>query len=588
MGAALVSTAACLGAVGWLGVASRPAAPRGARSLTARAWCGLVAVHDPKGVISDREPLVREACERVTHRGPDGDGYAGGPTWAMAHRRLAIMDPEKGVQPLERGAGAAVANGELYNFQDVLARLAKEHGSEAAAVPTGSDCEVLLPAWRLLGADGLCNALNGMFAFVLQDGNGKRMLAARDHCGIKPLYIGKSHGGEATWLASELKSLVGICDEAKEFPPGHYWTPEGGLQRWYLPAWDAEGFVPKTGTPAEFKAALERAVKAQLMSDVGIGLLLSGGVDSAIVGEIMAPLMREAGEPLRSFTVGQPDSPDITAARMISEHLGTEHHEYLFTSQEAFDALEKVVYHLETYEPELVRSAVPNFFLAKLVASHGCKTVLTGEGSDELTAGYLYFRDAPDAEALFEELRRIFWHLHNVNNQRSDRMSMAHGVEARVPFLCPDAIAAAMNIPAEDKVITPDRPEKAMLRKLWEGDVPTQVLWRTKAMQCEGVGKTWVAELQALCEKAVSDAEFAAAAERFPVNPPHSKEEYLYRKIFDKHFPNLDASTQVWEGGCRAGGASWKSSAYTRAGLVDTSQLMSEEGVFRTAPTAPA
>jgi len=458
-------------------------------------------------------------------------------------------------------------------------------GAEAAAVPTGSDCEALLPAWRALGAGGLCNALNGMFAFVLQDGDGERMLAARDHCGIKPLYMGRTPDNGATWFASELKSLVGVCSEVQEFPPGHFWTPSEGLQRWYLPAWDAPDFAPEQGKPAALRAALERAVRAQLMSDVGIGLLLSGGVDSAIVGEIMAPLMRERGEPLRTFTVGQPDSPDVVAARLIAEHLGSEHHEYLFTPEEAFAALDDIVYHLETYEPELVRSAIPNYFLAKLVASHGCKTVLTGEGSDELTAGYLYFHDAPSPAALFGELRRIFWHLHNVNCQRSDRMSMAHGVEARVPFLCPDVIAAAMSIDAREKMITEQRPEKAALRELFVGEVPEEVLWRTKAMQCEGVGKTWVPQLQAMCAGAVPDADFARAAELFPKNTPQSKEELLYRQIFDKHFPGLDASVQVWEGGCRAGGAAWRSSAYTRAGLVDTSQLMTEGGAFRAAPS---
>lgn len=477
-----------------------------------------------------------------------------------------------------------VANGEIYNYQEVLDTLATFFGQEAAVVPTGSDCEVLLPAWRLLGATRFCNALNGMFAFVLQDGNGKRFLAARDHCGIKPLYMGRTSSNGATWFASELKSLVGVCEEVQEFPPGHYWTLDEGLVRWYTPAWDAPGFVPQHGTPQEFRSMLERAVRMQLMSDVGIGLLLSGGLDSAVVGELMAPMMRERGEPLRTFTVGQPDSPDVTAARLIAKHLGSEHHEYLFTSQEAFSVLEDVIYHLETYEPELVRSAIPNFFLARLVASHGCKVVLTGEGSDELTAGYLYFRDAPSAAALFEELRRIFWHLHNVNNQRSDRMSMAHGVEARVPFLCPDVIAAAMNVDAQQKLITNERPEKFMLRELFVGEVPTEVLWRTKAMQCEGVGKTWVPELQAMCNCAVNDSEFARAKDRFPMNTPHSKEEFLYRKLFDKHFPQLDASVQVWRGGCRAGGASWRSAAYTRAGLADTAQLMDESGTFRAPP----
>lgn len=560
---------------------------RSGRSDPPLAWCGLVAVVDPEGKVEDKEALLTKMCAKVAHRGPDGTGFSGGKTWGMAHARLAIMDPEHGKQPLLRGCGAAVENGEIYNFRDVLAKLVKMFGIEAGQVPTGSDCEVLLPAWRKLGAHDMLNALNGMFAIVLQDEDGKQVLAARDHAGIKPLYIGKTHADGATWFASELKSLVGVCDEAKEFPPGHYWTKEEGLVRWYKPEWDSPGFVPSKRDPQVFRKALENAVRSQLMSDVGIGLLLSGGVDSAVVGELMAPMMRERGEELHTYTIGQPDSPDVTAARLIAKHLGTVHHEYLFTSEEAFARIEDIVYHLETYEPELVRSAIPNFFLARLVASHNCKTVLTGEGSDELTAGYLYFHDAPDSQALFGELRRIFWHLHNVNCQRSDRMSMAHGVEARVPFLCPDVIEAAMNIDAEMKEIKGDRPEKAMLRELFQ-TVPAEVLWRTKAMQCEGVGKTWVAQLQKMCEGAVTDEEFAKAEETFPVNPPQSKEEYLYRKIFEKHFPGMDASIHVWEGGCRAAGAPWRSAKYTRAGLADVSQLMSDEGKFRAPPKVPA
>jgi asparagine synthetase B (glutamine-hydrolysing) len=130
---------------------------------------------------------------------------------------------------------------------------------------------------------------------------------------------------------------------------------------------------------------------------------------------------------------------------MMSDFLGTDHHEYLFTSEEACAIIPDVVYHLETYEPELIRSAIPNYFLARLASKH-VKVVLTGEGSDELFAGYLYFRDAPNSAAIHKELRRIFHHLHNVNCQRADRMTMAHGLEARVPFLDPHVIDAVMQV----------------------------------------------------------------------------------------------------------------------------------------------
>lgn len=188
-------------------------------------------------------------------------------------------------------------------------------------------------------------------------------------------------------------------------------------------------------------------------------------------------------------------SPDITAARLMSEYLGTTHHEHPFNSDEAFAVVEDVIYHLETYEPELIRSAIPNYFLARMTSKH-VKMVLTGEGSDELFAGYLYFRDAPNAAALQTELKRITHSLQFVNCKRADRMTMAHGLEARVPFLQPDVIDAIMKIDPELKTITKDRPaEKHALRQAFEGTMPSEVLWRTKAMQCEGIGMTWVAEL---------------------------------------------------------------------------------------------
>jgi len=206
--------------------------------------------------------------------------------------------------------------------------------------------------------------------------------------------------------------------------------------------------------------------------------------------------------------------------------------------------------------------------------------VLTGEGSDELFGGYLYFRQAPDAASFQKELRRIFHHLHNVNCQRADRMTMAHGLEARVPFLCPDVIDTIMKIDPKYKTITEERPaEKHALRAAFEGTMPNEVLWRTKAMQCEGIGMTWVSELQSRCNKQITDEEFANRAELFPNNPPHTKEEMYYRKIFEKFYKGMDKFVHVWEGGCRAGGAPWQNEAYTREGLKDVKQLARGLGI---------
>jgi len=229
---------------------------------------------------------------------------------------------------------------------------------------------------------------------------------------------------------------------------------------------------------------------------------------------------------------------------------------------------------METYEPELIRSSITNYMLAELTAKH-VKTVVTGEGADEPFCGYQYFKDAPTAAALQEESRRIYHHLHCVNLQRSDRMGMAHSLEARVPFLDVEFLQVAFSVDPALRMIGADGIEKKFLRDAFADHtpIPRELLYRTKAMQCEGVGMDWVSMLQRDIEANMSDAHLEEAQLKYKINPPQSKEECLYRDLFQEFFPGLDRFVHVWEGGCRAGGASWKSSAYTRFGLCDVNSL---------------
>jgi len=419
--------------------------------------------------------------------------------------------------------------------------------------------------------------------------------------------MGKSKDGKEMLFSSELKGIVDQCEpeDLMLVPAGHYWTRETGLVDYYQPEWDVDNYTAQFEASAEGNsttkkggfstaedcvAALEKAIIRRCMADVEIGLLLSGGLDSSITGAIMSqPHVKKyltATDKIKSFAVGQEGSPDILAARAVSKQLGTEHIEAIFTPEMAFEVLEKVVYHAETYEPELIRSCIPNYFLAKKTAEH-VKVVLTGEGADELWSGYLYYGDCTDAAALQEENRRILRAVEFVNLQRSDRMSMAHSLEARVPFFDVENISVAMRVDPSQKLImkgadtdTPQHCEKYMLRSMYQDIVAKEVVWRTKAMQCEGVGMTWVRVLQAhISDNLVTDEDFATAATRFPNNPPQTKEEFYYRSIFDKHFPNCDKFVHVWDGGCRAGGASWKNEQYTRTGLVNTELLRKGHGL---------
>jgi len=544
--------------------------------------CGILALFDRSMSAADLEKATRRLTALLKHRGPDDIGCHSGDGFALGHARLSIVDPAHGHQPLvQRLTGnAVVANGEIYNHLELRERAKRERAAAGRAPPeysTNSDSEAILPLYEDHGVE-VASMLDGMFAFVVMEPDGT-ILAARDPCGIKPLYRGWSKATGRVIFASELKCLVGECDQAEEFPAGHYWTPRTGYVRFFGPKWLAPLYDPTapltlpTGGTERVRAILKRAVEKRFMSDVGYGLLLSGGVDSAIVCKLMSELTDLTK--IKSFTVGMANSPDIMAAREIAKKFGTQHYEYLFTPDEAFAIVPTVVYHLETYEPELIRSSIPNYFLARLAGSH-TKVVITGEGADELFAGYLYFRDCPSVEAMQREILRIWGHLHNVNLQRSDRMGMAHGLEARVPFLDVEMLAEAygcMDPSLKLHNMDKGRMEKWALRQLFDGELPREVLWRTKAMQCEGVGTNWVSILQQKCNEVISDADFAKASETFPNNPPHSKEEYYYRQLFNEHFRGMDKFVHVWEGGCRAGGAPWRSSAYTRAGLANTEQL---------------
>jgi asparagine synthase (glutamine-hydrolysing) len=480
--------------------------------------------------------LVSAAVERLRHRGPDGSGLHAVGHAVLGHRRLSIIDVARGGQPLlsEDGRIALVCNGEIYNHESLRARLEERHRFSSR-----SDSEVIVHLYEETGADCV-TALDGMFAFVLTDG--VRLLAARDPLGIKPLYMGRDGDG-GLWFASEIKALVEPCSEIEEFPPGHLFTLDGGLRRWFDPPWKQplDNFA-SFDAPA-LALGLGRAVEKRLMSDVPFGVSLSGGLDSSLIAALMRPYVDE----LHSFSVGLEGAPDLAAARHVANHLGTRHHEYIYTPAEVVAALETVIWHLESYDPALLRSAVPTFFVSRLAAQH-VKMVLNGEGADEIFAGYGHFAAIDDPAALQRDSVRLLSGLHNLNLQRVDRMTMAHGLEGRVPFLDMDFVDRATAFDPRLKLHRQDRPEKWPLRAAFEGVLPDTILWREKQEFAQGCGSEWT--LREHCEAIVSDAELADAARRFPIDTPDSKEAFHYRRIFEEMFPgeSLRRTVGRWRG----------------------------------------
>jgi asparagine synthase (glutamine-hydrolysing) len=436
--------------------------------------CGIAAVSK-----SSDDGIVTEMMKRIAHRGPDSEGLYRDPDGrgVLGHRRLSIVDPAGGDQPLlsDRPRSAAVVNGEIYNHQEIREMLHDAH------FQSGSDSESILQLYLEVDQEAV-RRLHGMFAFVVQDGDD--LFVGRDALGIKPLYMGRR--GSSWCFASEIKALVGIAEGIREFPPGSTFHTTRGFRRFYsVPELEQESFSPLEAS-ARLREALERAVIRRLMSDVPVGVFLSGGLDSSVV----AAIARQHIDPLHSFAVGTAGSEDLLAARRVASYLGTTHHEYVLTAEDILEHLPHILYHLESFDQDLVRNGIPCYFAARRAAEH-VKVVLTGEGADELFAGYRYHKRYLDVEELQRELRRCICRLHNINLQRLDRLTMAHGVEGRVPFLDLEIVSLAQRLEPRLKLHGEGRDrvvEKWLLRRACEDLLPDEIVWRDKQQFDEGSG----------------------------------------------------------------------------------------------------
>ena len=545
--------------------------------------CGFVGAFDlnsgsqpiDEGLKEQLRKQVLDMSRTIRHRGPDWTGVYTGDNAILSHERLAIVDPFSGKQPLVSDDGKIIlaVNGEIYNHQEIREEFKGKYNFK-----TMSDCEVIIPLYKECVANGknfseMIERLSGIFAFALYDSEKDVYLVSRDEIGVIPLYQGWDKQGRY-FVASELKALEGECQTIEEFPNGCYlYSPDKKIVRWYKRDWESfdnvknnpkatneKGEVINSAIIENLRNGLEAAVKKQLMSDVPYGVLLSGGLDSSIIAAITQKYSKkrietgskeEAWWPqLHSFAIGLEGSPDLIAAKKAADYIGTIHHEIHFTIQEALDALEDVIYHIETYDITTVRASTPMYLLARAIKAMGIKMVLSGEGSDELFGGYLYFHKAPDAKEFHEELVRKMSKLHLYDCLRANKSLMAWGVEGRVPFLDKEFIDIAMRLNPADKMNIrlldgKQRMEKWILRKAFEDMLPAEICWRQKEQFSDGVGYNWIDTLKKLTEEKISDAEFERRENRFPVNTPKTKEEYYYREIYSKLFPSDSAAKVV-------------------------------------------
>lgn len=497
--------------------------------------CGITFQYPTETI----DPLLLTVLK---HRGPDAlEVHHSDDGSLCVFNRLAIIDNRHiSTQPFFVDDTISLCNGEIYNWKDLI----KEYNLKPK---TTSDCEVIPLLYEKF--DGVIQkvvqALDGEFAFILYDRELKRVHCARDPFGVRPLFYNYEN------------SHLSISSEAKSFPnkvmqhvePGECVTiylhnkpyPLSLRQRYFrLPSLNKSRLtrLDVTNINLNLIKKLEDAVRKRIRySDRPIGCFLSGGLDSSIVTALAYKYNKE----IECFSIGLEGSRDVEAAKKVAQHLGIKHHIVSFTVDEGFAALNDVIRHLETYDTTTIRASIPQYLLCKYIKEKtDVRVLLSGEGADEVFAGYQYSKLAPSAELLDADGRRLLRELHLFDNLRTDRTTAAWGLEVRTPFLDKDLVEYVYGLPPDLKMIGPENPleknniEKSLLRNCIQyclsAILPKEVLWRPKDAFSDAVSSTEESWFKGLQKRIQSCSGFFAKADL-------KTEQTYYRHIFHRYFP---------------------------------------------------
>jgi asparagine synthase (glutamine-hydrolysing) len=426
---------------------------------------------------------------------------------------------------IDLGHAARIAfDGRIFNRRELQEELA-----EIDSPKEELDSELVLRLYTERGPDCFV-MLDGIFALAITDPK-RGLVLARDRMGGRPLYTGRQ--SDCTYFASEFKAFSGLLDEYINFPPG-YWQQVGGEMIQFAPT------VPEIGEPindlAEATAGvleLLRAATAKRLRVPGpTGIFLSGGLDSSL----LAALVVEQLPGIDSFAVGVEGSDDLEYARICAEYLGTKHHEFVYNAQDMAHVVDEVIRVLETYDAPLVRSSIPNYFLARLASGH-VNTVLSGEGADELFAGYSYLLGLSSQE-LRREMLSAVTNMNRLGLQRSNRMSSLFGLEVLIPFLDKDLIEFALRINPELN-FGPEGEEKWVLRTASSALLPEEVIYRPKQKFSRGAGSAKM--MAGVSSALIDDIELESERRSEAGNRLRGKEELMYYRIFKRYYPELAA-----------------------------------------------
>jgi len=509
--------------------------------------CGITALFNAG--LYRKEDIIK-SFNNGSVRGPEYTCYNFINDVFIGFHRLAINGlDDKSHQPikLNRTNIYLICNGEIYNWKKL-----KEILKDEITYQTNSDCEIILHLYEKYGIKHTLQLLDGVFAFVLLDLENPdcpKAYIARDTYGVRPLFIMENNSDDIIGFSSEIKMLNDLnkynTQTFKQFSPGHLieLNYSANIAKWKIAHSEhfsssisvTNPFIDSSNVLSMIKKSLISAVEKRVdNTDREIACLLSGGLDSSLITAIVASLLPDSSK-LNTWSIGMEGSEDLAFARQVADHIGTTHHEILLTEQEFLDAVPDVIQAIESYDTTTVRASVGNWLISKFIKEKSnAKVVFNGDGSDELTGGYMYFHLAPNELEFDKECRRLLNDIHYFDVLRSDRSISNHGLEARTPFLDRSFVSSYLSIPPELRFHPKhQQPEKYLLRKAFDDTdlLPKCVLWRTKEAFSDGVSKqtrSWFEIIQDYAKQQVNEQD------------PKLAEKKWYKSLFDKFYPHCD------------------------------------------------
>lgn len=522
--------------------------------------CGIFALLN---IDISKRKTIRKHFMKGQGRGPENSvlKYDGNNVYGF--HRLAINGYQNPLseQPFCFKDCMLICNGEIYNFKHLHEKLGIE-------CKTFSDCEIIIHLYREFGIDYTLQLLDGVFAFILVDLKRKETFVARDTYGVRPLYISGNHWEEQLpfkivqenifGFASEMKQLVGSYEELnegekyniKQFKPGHYVKIKNNMISDYIHFSTSNTFINNTLTESDsrklIRKSLYQAVEKRVCNtDREIACLLSGGLDSSLITALVVYItmnkFKKHPSNIHTWSIGMKGSEDLKYAKMVADHLKTTHHQIELDEKEFLEAIEEVIYAIESYDTTTVRASVGNWLISKYIKKNSnAKVIFNGDGSDEVTGGYIYFNNAPNEYAFDQECRRLLNDIHLFDVLRSDRSISSHGLEPRTPFLDRNFVQTYLSIPANIRSQKQNnRCEKFLLRETFEdmNILPLKVLWRTKEAFSDGVSKSTKSWFEVIQDY---------ASEKLNISNKKNAENTYYKQIYFKHFGNNETIPYKW------------------------------------------